>query len=306
MTEFKTTMTTRTFFNGKEEKVSREYTESLPDDYWMGTSYYDCTDLKKYSFYFNSKTGMRSDQEEDGYIRVTGNILTPKSDESNMEYPVLYLLHGAGANSEWTCSSKGNIQQVIGYMIKSGKLKQPMIIVMPDVFKIGSSGSCEKENDYKSLLDFLPVSGGLMEYINENFRTLKGRLNTSIAGLSMGGLAALYLSCNLQDYFCSVGSFSPAVGLFASKNPLSLCYSPDGRYPEDVGKARFVYKESNFMFIARGTEDTSIGQSPESYVNTLTENRSDNIFCTLPGNHNWDCFRLELYLFLQNNIFNIS
>ncbi|RKQ11778.1 hypothetical protein D8M03_17430 [Lysinibacillus endophyticus] len=52
----------------------------------------------------------------------------------------------------------------------------------------------------------------LKPYIDEKFRTLKDRENTSIAGASMGGYISLYATMKYQDVFGKVAAFSPIFG----------------------------------------------------------------------------------------------
>jgi predicted alpha/beta superfamily hydrolase len=50
----------------------------------------------------------------------------------------------------------------------------------------------------------------LKPYIDANYNTLTDRVNTSIAGSSMGGLISFYIGLKYMDTFGSIGIFSPA------------------------------------------------------------------------------------------------
>ena len=52
------------------------------------------------------------------------------------------------------------------------------------------------------------VIGEVLPYINANFRTLAGAVNTGIMGASLGGLSAFDLAWNQPDLFSKVGVFS--------------------------------------------------------------------------------------------------
>jgi metallo-beta-lactamase class B len=57
-------------------------------------------------------------------------------------------------------------------------------------------------------VDFLVAT--LKPYIDATYRTLPDRLNTGIAGSSMGGLISFYAALKFPDVFSRAGVFSPA------------------------------------------------------------------------------------------------
>jgi len=276
MNETQATITT--YIEGKSVQPSKVL--GIPTDFNLGTSHYNEVILGKYSFHYSKET-------------KTGYVLQPARQSAN-GYPVLYLLHGLGNNAYQEWIVQGNIQQIIGYMMANGTLIQPMIVVMPDIFKDPGEDLKPKEKEYNNLASFLVANDGLMNYIKDNYPVLTGEGNSSIAGLSMGGLAALSIGCRLQNDFISVGSFSPSDGLFYEGNPLHL------NSPEDF---TFGNGQDHFIFIGKGDSDTTVGHAPEDYRDTLNTNKNNNAYCTLAGQHNWDCFTKELYLFLLNQLF---
>lgn len=68
----------------------------------------------------------------------------------------------------------------------------------------------------------------LKPLIDKTYRTLPDRMNTGIAGSSMGGLISLYIGLEYEDVFSKVGAFSTAVW-FAEKELLELIHdhAPD-------------------------------------------------------------------------------
>ena len=78
--------------------------------------------------------------------------------ESDIKYPVLYLLHGAGGDEEaWTTLGKAN--NILDNLIAAGKAK-PMLVVMTngvptDAATVGEAPNFEKKNDLK---DQAPVA----------------------------------------------------------------------------------------------------------------------------------------------------
>jgi S-formylglutathione hydrolase len=126
--------------------------------------------------------------------------LPPRYDtDTRTRYPVLYLLHGAGSSdAEWTgvAPDRGmrgrDIRGLMDSLIAKGAAKE-MIVVMPDAsnrFKVGSfyvnsitTGNWE---------DFM--TRDLVAHVDSMYRTLTRPESRGIAGVSMGGYGAFYLS----------------------------------------------------------------------------------------------------------------
>lgn len=230
---------------------------------------------------------------------VTCNILLPpekckEENEKNCEeeYPVLYLYHGLGINSEWIHSDQGRIKQIIGNMVCSGLIPD-MIVVMPDMMY---SGVETKAYDFYRFKDSLKE---VMSYVENHYRVKKGKENTAIAGLSLGGTTALYNAYLFRDTFQYVGAFCPtSILLYQPSRGITEPWIPKD---ED-----FVLgtDEESFTFIANGTTDCSAGGTPKFYSRVLRENDSDNVFALLPGGgHCWDTFRKLFYVFMAFDFF---
>ncbi|MDO6355518.1 alpha/beta hydrolase-fold protein [Caloramator sp. CAR-1] len=77
----------------------------------------------------------------------------------------------------------------------------PKLLSRVDIPSVGGEGS--------QYIDFIVHT--LKPIIDSEFRTLKERENTIIAGSSMGGFISLYAGVKYQDVFSKVGAFSTAV-----------------------------------------------------------------------------------------------
>ena len=135
------------------------------------------------------------------------------TENSEKEYPVIYLLHGYDADYElWTSGNywlgKGwSITDVSDYLIEGGKIK-PMLIVMPSA-KNRYSGSWYVNSEVTGgWEDF--IAQDLVAEIDRNYRTIDNPSGRGIAGHSMGGFGALWIGLNNSDVFGAVYGMSAA------------------------------------------------------------------------------------------------
>ena len=126
--------------------------------------------------------------------------------------PVLYLLHGfSDMANGWTAVGKANV--ILDNLIASGRAK-PMVIVMtlgygvPD-FATGGRNFGDRnrtKRNYDRYRDALFAE--VMPAVARDYRVSGDRVNTAIAGLSMGGAESLHVGLNNLDRFAWVGAFS--------------------------------------------------------------------------------------------------
>ncbi len=131
-------------------------------------------------------------------------LLPPSYDtEKTRRFPILYFLHGLGGNAQMLIES-GALNDIDDAWA-SGQLGQ-FLIVTPDAgasFYINSHDGRERYEDF-FLREFMP-------YIERNYRTLPGRRNRGIGGISMGGYGALHLAFSHPDLFGAVTATSAAL-----------------------------------------------------------------------------------------------
>ena len=135
----------------------------------------------------------------------------------NMRFPVLYLLHGSGGD-ENSWSDGGRAIQILDNMIAAGQC-EPMIVVMPNgnVNLAAAPGEDPNNpniepsaNNTSSMLGKIEsvFMKEVVNYVDNNFRTLNDKSHRAIAGLSLGGLHTLFISLNNPQSFDYVGLFS--------------------------------------------------------------------------------------------------
>jgi len=141
------------------------------------------------------------------------HVYTPVGyQKGQSEYPVLYLLHGAGdSDDSWT--SVGRASFILDQLIADGKAK-PMVVVMPaghaGPFRFPGSGADEFSQDFIS---------DLMPYIEKHYRVKTDRASRAMAGLSMGGAQTLNVAIPKLDQFAYIGVFSSGVfGIIPNPN----------------------------------------------------------------------------------------
>jgi diacylglycerol O-acyltransferase / trehalose O-mycolyltransferase len=122
-------------------------------------------------------------------------------------YPVLYLLHGAGADYRaWT--RYGNAEAITA--------RAKMIVVMPD------GGTDGWYTDW--YISGKPVQprwetyhvGELVPWVDATYRTVAARRGRAVAGLSMGGFGALSYAARHPRTFAAAASFSGALEIGSS------------------------------------------------------------------------------------------
>lgn len=142
----------------------------------------------------------------------------PGYEESDQNYPVLYLLHGAGGDEEaWI--SLGRTAQIMDNLIARGKAK-PMIVVMPNGNVSQDAAPGEGKDGFYTPQFMAPrtMNGtyeanfmDIVNFVEKNYRVLADKEHRAIAGLSMGGFHSLHISRYFPNTFDYIGLFSAAI-----------------------------------------------------------------------------------------------
>lgn len=204
------------------------------------------------------------------------------NDLQDQQYPVLYLLHGAGGNySDWS-RKKDNIEDLSS--------QYGIIIVCPDGADSWYWDSpVNKGSQYETY-----ITKELIPYIDKTYRTLPQNKYRAIAGLSMGGQGALWLAFHHPDIFCAVGSMSGGVditkfpdrwninnqlGSYESNKDVWQAYSIMSLIPSlQNGQLKIIFDcgSSDFFFDV----NNKLHQA-------LLEKGIDHDYIVRPGKHNW-------------------
>ncbi|MFO7698902.1 MAG: alpha/beta hydrolase-fold protein [Anaerolineae bacterium] len=240
----------------------------------------------------------------------------PGYEESDERYPVFYLLHGGGNDEDgWT--NLGRAPQILDNLIAEGKAR-PMIVVMTN-----GNGRLPAAPDYVPvpfgyqrpapgtfILQFADsIVPDVIPYVDAHYRTLAGRDDRAIAGLSMGGAQTLYCAFRNLDHFAWVSAFSAGLPLLPGV-PVDIPAPPNAaqlRGPDitkTIDPERFadlvthLDPETNarlhMMHLAIGTEDGLI--SSHNTLKALLDERGVRYtLAEVPGYaHEWRFWRIML------------
>ena len=234
-------------------------------------------------------------------------VYTPAGYEKGGRYPVLYLLHGAGGDEDaWT--TLGRAAQIMDNLIAAGKVK-PMIVVMTN-----GNTNCQAAPGEWSKGMYKPSFMGhttskpvasmeesfpdVVNYVDKNYRTLKGKKNRAICGLSMGGGHSLAISKLYPDMFDYVGLFSAAIFLKGSNDPQITLDKLNNDLEFGQQMAALFGAHPQLYWIAIGKTDF-LYQSNADYRKYLDSKGYKYEYLETDGGHIWRNWRIYLTLFSQ-------
>jgi len=133
--------------------------------------------------------------------------LPPGYETSKRDYPVLYLLHGAGDDQTgWV--QFGEVLHITDKAIKKGKAT-PMIIIMPDA-QTGKRGYFNDPKGNWNYEDFFFKE--FMPHVEKKYRIKSEKRYRAVAGLSMGGGGSFMYALHHPELFSSACPLSAYVG----------------------------------------------------------------------------------------------
>lgn len=123
-------------------------------------------------------------------------VIVPDKALQGEACPTLYLLHGHGNDAYGWLKAKPELPQMVD--------QDAIVVVCPDGEKSWYWDSpVNPKCQYETF-----VSSELVKYIDANYTTIQDRKGRAIAGLSMGGHGAMWISIRHKDIFGAAGSTS--------------------------------------------------------------------------------------------------
>jgi enterochelin esterase-like enzyme len=210
--------------------------------------------------------------------------LPPPDYSPKGQYPVLYLLHGIGADeTEW---QRQGAPEAILDNLYADKKAVSMIVVMPN--GRGQPNDRAEGDVFRSAPAFAvfekDLLADLIPFIESHYSVKKDRLSRALAGLSMGGGQSLNFGLGHLETFAWIGAFSAAPN---TKTPEELV-------PDPAEAARML----NLLWISCGDEDGLIYISQRTH-RYLKEKKVPHIWHVDSGGHEFTVWRNDLYLFAQ-------
>ena len=219
---------------------------------------------------------------------VTGNkrpamVYMPPGYSARQRYPVLYLLHGLGANeATWTDDLAAD--QILDNLI-ADKKALPMIVVMPNGrasnepvadprvprVEMQAHAAFEKE----LIADLIP-------FIESHYSADRSRERRALAGLSLGGWQSLSFGLGNLNTFAWVAGFSSA-----------LQASPPAQLVRDPIAVRDRLK---LLWVSCGDQDTGSFSMSEGLHSYLAERNVPHVWhIDVGGGHTVPVWKNDLY-----------
>ena len=227
-------------------------------------------------------------------------VYTPAGYEGGKgKYPVFYLLHGAGGDEDaWT--TMGRAAQIMDNLIAQGKAK-PMIVVMTN----GNANQAGAQNEVPAIAvqgeqvmaAYQRYAGKFEEhvvkdvipFIEKNYRTLKGRENRAIAGLSMGGAHTQTITNNNPGMFGYIGVYSMGLMNFGPQN------QDAAKLDQERDTKIEALKNSGYKLYWVGVgKDDFLYQSVVSLRALLDKHSFKYTYRESDGGHTWTNWRIYL------------
>ena len=219
-------------------------------------------------------------------------IYTPPGYDAsaNEKYPVLYILHGGGEDERgW--ATQGKTDLILDNLIAEGKAK-PMLVVMPDA-NLGTGGFSSDVIENSLRMFEREMKQIIIPFVEKNYRTLKDANSRALAGLSLGGLHALYTGFNNSNMFSYLGVFSSGWIL-----PM-LNKTADAQYTFIKSNQTSINRNLKSLWIAMGGKEDIAYNNCKIMLAKFDEMGIKYTYSEYPGGHTWPVWRNNLYNFAQ-------
>lgn len=217
-------------------------------------------------------------------------VITPNIYAEGQSYPVVYLLHGhSGRYSDWI----NNVPDITTWVDH-----YKFIVVCPDGGY--SSWYWDSVEDKKFQYETY-ISKELVEWVDNNYHTIKDRNSRAITGLSMGGHGALYLAFKHQDVFGAAGSMSGGVDIrpFPNNWDIAKRIGAYAEYPERwekhtvINMLHLLRPNGLALMVDCGVDDFFFTVN-ENLHQQLLERNVKHDYVVRSGKHDWNYWRNSL------------
>lgn len=218
---------------------------------------------------------------EDPLRNVT--IYLPPGYQTGLQrYPVIYFLHGFGADDKRVISET-HFDALLDTAIELGLIR-PVILVMPNSHTHFRGSFYTNSSLIGNWTDF--IGKDLVGYVDKNFRTLPNRDSRGLAGHSMGGHGALKIGMLYADVFGAVYAMSPAVLNWAEEmNVSNPAFKVIGAAREEKEVFNHFF---NLVLISLGRAFSPNEQKPPFYANLPATYAGDSMVVNVAVAKQWE------------------
>jgi len=215
-------------------------------------------------------------------------VYTPPDYDRGRNYPVLYLLHGAGdVESGWTLIGRAN--NILDNLIAEGKAR-PMVVVMP----LGHAVQSFLAGPPKAAAAAAPPAGALtafgrdlvddvMPLIERSYKVSRRSDDRAIGGLSMGGGQTINVAFGRPELFRYVVVMSAgAQGIEQS-------------YPAFFGDPAAINRQFKLLWVGVGKDDALATGGSRVLDEVLTRRAIRHVYRVTGGRHEWSVWRHHLH-----------
>lgn len=210
-------------------------------------------------------------------------VIRPDNYAQAKELPVVYLLHGYSGNyADWITK--------VPEITKAADRYQVMIVCPDGGF---SSWYWDSPEDPAFQYETY-VAKELVQWVDQQYKTIKSNKGRAITGLSMGGHGALYLAILHQDIFGAAGSMSggvdirPFPGNWDMAKRLGAYDAVPERWEKNtvINMLHLLGPHRPALIIDCGTGDFFYAVNEKLHEELVYRNIPHD-YITRPGVHNW-------------------
>lgn len=204
-------------------------------------------------------------------------VYTPPGYEESpaVDYPVLYLLHGAGEDAGgWVDNGPAGV--IMDNLIAQRRI-EPMIVVMPLCSVGGNFVTASLAERALNIEQFArELTDVVRPWVEKQYRADARRERRAIAGLSMGGAQALWIGLNRPRLFAWVGAFGSAIS----------ATNPAGAYPAFFLKPAEANAMTSLLWLGCGRDD-GLAAANRNFRDALAAAGIQHVYHETEGGHTW-------------------